>query len=416
MAEADRWANVPVPHIVLESTRHEDPVLPTPSSQETLPQLCYQPPLTLHEFVGAEAITFYRPPMAQMCDDHPTMLFAIRCNENYANFKACILGERPYVRNMIVRAGKLFFYKSAGGQPIVIGTDFQAPIRNGNQRLIDSALARCLTVKPAKAHRIEIDPVKLGFYQSTRLVRAQGSTAALRSFMDTEGVRGPVKETFMKNISVLHFFVQSDSAINFSQYFGCLTFEYVTNIIGSEMSARQGTLRFKEKLCPPERLLETTELLQNQGCTVTIKSQTTIRFTANDNITAALLKNLETSYPEWTCFSDDPIAGYTNSTRTRTTPSQPRHPRTPQTTIVKICADHIVHDEIFTILAQSLGGGMLKLLVSKYNDVPLAALIRVPTSEVEKLVEAPITVDGEGLFYITRCRHRSPDREIPDDA
>ena len=136
-------------------------------------------PETLKPFVEQrEQIAFYAPKAGHVL--RSDNVFAVRCNENYNDVKACLEGERAYIRNAAFRADHIVFYRAYGKQPIlIIGCFDDAAIRNCG-RSMDSAVDRSITVRPQKINRIEMPGVDAFVEEPWRVI---GSVTAVDNLL-----------------------------------------------------------------------------------------------------------------------------------------------------------------------------------------------------------------------------------------
>jgi hypothetical protein len=395
---------------------------PAGVTQEPLAQegdAFYNVPPTLREHVAVDSLPFYRPRRGHELTS--TTMYAIRCNENYVDVKAAYEGERAYVRNAILRANGLWFYRAAGRQPIIIATNFEdKPIKSGG-RAMEAAIGRTVFVVPAKRGiRIDIE-----LQTADEPYRIIGTTPAIEEFIRDGPPRfhATVKPHHVEGLSICTAFLQPEDVAPAT--YGYLMFERLANIVSSNRSDCQLTLRNPE--AAGNDAFAIAELLQNFGATVTLRTHNVLRATLSTDVNVDTVNQLTAILPTgWRIFTDTPLNVWAGSrsqgqnprpAKQKTTTHKNHKQQEPEVVaqqqqgniVVKIAADYPVHYMTFEAIAASMDASILKICTTKFSDVPLAALLVFPpdaAESIDSLCQEPFSIDEAGLWYATRVTRR----------
>jgi hypothetical protein len=103
----------------------------------------------------------------------------VRTNEPFEDFKAAIESERAYVRKALLRAQEIFFHRCVNKHPVIIMRNFAGfDIKETGSRAIDSAVRRCITVRPRAIKKVDLGDV----FATPPLYRLTGPTEAITTF------------------------------------------------------------------------------------------------------------------------------------------------------------------------------------------------------------------------------------------
>jgi hypothetical protein len=386
-------------------------------------------PATLADAVGIQSAAFYRPKAGHTLGTED--IYAVRCNENYVDIKAVLENERAYVRMALFRATKIFFYRCVGKQPLILMGHFDATAIKDGSRAIEAAVLRTTEAKSQKCLRIEVQkPVDPRDKKnlSRKLFRVIGSAENVASFVkECQPFHyASAKPHFVPGVMVAHAFLCEEALLDFKTFpslYKTLLFEKVDNIVSSSNSAKQLTLR--NPAASIDDVAAVGLRLQEYGCFATLRSNGTLRITIHGDspVTADTVKALRGIVGlDWKIFTDTPINVWQRDResiaagpRAPAAPKKQGPPREPQVEqalaegdiVVKISADHVVHPLDFVAIANFMNGTVIQHVISKYNDTPLAALIRAPPAQeanIQGLLDEPFSIDEMGQWHAVRVR------------
>lgn len=369
-------------------------------------------PLTLQPHVGEQqSITFLQPRAGhQLTKD---AVYAVRCNEVYVDAKAAFEGERSYVRNALVRASSVIFYRCFGTNPVFVMTGFEDTIIHQAARAAESVMQRVIVVKPEKVFRLEVaSPAS----NSDMLYRIMADEKAMQAMLNKYGNRLTFKPSHIKGLYIAHTFMNKiDGYINTHA-----SLEAVRNIVSSEMMEYQVTIR-----CPGANTEDTMTLaktLQGSGisATSTVRAPGTVRATLPIPCTPDSVKDLRNMlttalgepFAQWRIYTDTPLSAWTrdprdeaqrNTNKTASTKPAKVHDPAVQDAlekgacVIKISADHLPRRNDFNAIATALGGTKILTVESKFTEVPQAAIISCPPSQrLEDILKGAFAISDLG--------------------
>ena len=131
---------------------------------------------------------------------------------------------------------------------------------------------------------------------------------------------------------------------------------------------------------------------------------------------------LKATLPDWRIFSDTPLdvwagAREQNANAPRGGDKNNKRTQEPEVAeaiaqgniVCKISADYVVHPTVFGQLASSWNAKIVKVIETKYNDVPLAALFAFSAAQadlVNELCADPFAIDDFGSYHAARVGAR----------
>jgi hypothetical protein len=355
-------------------------------------------------YVGEDPIPFFKPTRGHTLT--AAARFAVRSNEKYKDVKALIENERAYVRRAIFHAQQLYVYYVFGKNPIIVIGNFQTDIIKEEGRAIDAAVKRAIEVRPVKTHRMEIP---LGDVNRPLLYRICGKTQDILHIEKTakHDMFFTHKEHHVQGITQAHAYIKPSDDLK--KLYSKFMFEEVENIITSNKAAFQITAR--NETATIDEIFKVAEKLQHFEAKLFLRTHGTLRITLPYEVTTETVLTLQKLFNDkkWRIFTDTPINIWKTPNQTTINHKKTQDPDVAQALkngiVVKISADYIAHPSRYEAIASSIGGSLIRFIQSKFEDIPQAALISIPSqnaNQVEELLSSPFSVEPDGLFCAVR--------------
>jgi len=352
-------------------------------------------PPALSKYLGDDVkrIPFYRPTQGHQLTPQDT--YAVRLNETYQDVGAALEWERIHVRAAMLRAEKMYFYKCSAKNPILVLHGFAAfNLRDGNDRVTDSAKKRCITVTPFT----NIIKVKSSIATQTRkLYRATGTVEMLQrlaaSPLYKQEMHMTTKDSHIEGFAVAHLYLTD---VELTAVRDLALLEDISNIHNSANEKRQVTIR---KNGATLELVQIALRLQATGVTACLRTHGTVRVTFPREVNARTLQELRVKNPTVRFFTDTPVSVW-GTNRVETPIEKPPVPTGKK--LMKISADYLPHPDHFKTVATHFKGTVHQIRPSKYTDRPMSCLIVIESSVSTSDWEASAHQFGpEGLWYIS---------------
>jgi hypothetical protein len=353
-------------------------------------------PPVLQADLTEEKIDFYRPKLG-----HQLLrgsIFAVRCNDIYEDCKAAFEGERGYVRQALLRAQEITFFRCIAKHPIIIMANFEAfEIKDANKRAIESAVDRTRTVRAITGARPLALNASLNI-PTTELFRLTGPAEAVAEFAAsaTAAMHFTARESHVKGAAVGHCYLSPEEAAEVAK---TVLIEKVRHIISSCETARQLTLRKADVAA--DHLLEIGLRLQELGALTHLRTYGTLRITMPSAVTKETVDIIKTACPEYKVFTDTPInvwgSDHPNREAHQVSEAVKMAKANTEVKLAKLGTDTPPHPALFAAVAESLGATLVEVCNTKIVNAPLAAIIAFPVSmDTSSLAADAFFIDCNG--------------------
>jgi hypothetical protein len=365
-------------------------------------------PSCLQEHLGADPIIFFQPSKGHRLS--PDARFAVRCNENYADVKACLENERAYVRQAALKAENILMYRCVAKHPVLVMSAFrEVDIKVGATRAIESAVARAITIRPPTgARRIDLGEVVTNQDPMHRLT---GPLEALNAYAASAEAHHHyrVKDSHMERAGVAHAYLNETELAKAKE---SVLVEAVRHITASEQSPFQLTLRDKTQSC--DALLKIGIQLQTgYGALCTLRTYGTLRVTFPEAVDASTYKWLKERLPSsMAIFTDTPINVWAEGTDNKksTRSEAVNTAQSEGNVVVRFASDSTPHPSVFEALARHFGGTLLEVCDDKFNTAAMGCLIKF-SAEVWSSSVLPTVADAfsisDTVWLATPLRHKT---------
>jgi hypothetical protein len=299
------------------------------------------------------------------------------------------------VRKALLRAQEIFFHRCVNKHPVIIMRNFAGfDIKEAGTRAIDSAVRRCITVRPRAIKKVDLGDV----FTTPPLYRLTGPTEAITTFASFAKPQNHfnVKASHVEGASVAHAYLDEEFLRVAAEY---VLVERMSNIINSANADRQVTLRGKDLHCT--QLLQIGIQLQQLDCTVTLRTYGTLRITLPATVTQDDYTRLKKTFPNVQVYTDTPINAWADST----TANNPTKTTTPEVlaaqadgfTVVRFATDTPPHPDIFQRIADKFNGSLVQACSDKFNAAAMACIIKF---DPQAWNAVSLVVDAREFFEI----------------
>ena len=114
---------------------------------------------------------------------------------------------------------------------------------------------------------------------------------------------------------------------------------------------------------------------------------------------------------EWKAYRDMPVNEWLEHTTFKKHDTAPKRQQDEKIleaqqkglVVLKMAANYLPAPQIAHDIATQFSGEILKIIQTKHTDVPLSFILAVPPSPIiQELLEGPIAVDDEGIWFATQ--------------
>lgn len=339
------------------------------------------------EAFGASSMMYLRPSKDMKLG--PNEMYAVRCNEKFEDMPIVINGERGYVRDALLRAGKIFFYRCPGSNPILVMSAFAATAWSApaGTRNVDAIADRTTTIRQPFTATSNIPFTTDRYYVRATILSHEIDGLVQLLPEAVVGTRvGHVEGTLIVTLAVNG----PDADKLRATKIPFMPLKFITSSLGADCKL---TIRTKEERTP-KQLMDICGKIQLLGSACAIFStHKSIRVCMPNALTTAMIRTLrlavETKLEQTMCFTDVPL-GTWNSGNTITTEETLPEPTEEQKSkgIIRILrAEHHPLPGEFAIVTAHLKCTVLAYGTSKFTDTVMSALV-VFKKEEKTRVEA----------------------------